>query len=85
MTEEQQKELADIKERLAKVEALIPDERYAVLIQSLRDDMRTLLSLLDDQQKRHEEIVAEELANASFLQKVRSYDAFVQALNADVE
>ena len=47
MTEEQQVALEDIKERLYKVEILIPDERYAVLVQSLRDDVRTLLEIIE--------------------------------------
>lgn len=44
LTEQQQKELADVKERLAKVEIVVIDETYLHLFQSLRDDIRTLVA-----------------------------------------
>lgn len=48
LTEQQQKELADVKERLEKVEILVIDENYMHLFQSLRDDIRTLVAIVDN-------------------------------------
>lgn len=47
LTEQQQKELGDVKERLA-IEILIIDETYMHLFQSLRDDIRTLVAIVDN-------------------------------------
>lgn len=47
MTEQHKKELADIKERLAKVEILVIDETYAHIFGSLRSDIRTLVGIVD--------------------------------------
>lgn len=85
MTEEQQVALEDIKERLYKVEILIPDERYAVLVQSLRDDVRTLLDLVEEQERNKDELVFEALTNAPVEKKVYLYNAFVQAFNPTAE
>ena len=41
------RELQNIKERLAKVELLTPHPAYAELVQSLRDDIRTLVGMVD--------------------------------------
>lgn len=43
--------LQNIKERLDKVEALIPHPQYATLVQSLRDDVRWLVALVDNLQE----------------------------------
>ena len=48
MTEQQQKQLADVKERLAKVEILVLDETYLHLFQSMRDDIRILVGIIDN-------------------------------------
>lgn len=45
------RELQNIKERLAKVELLTPHPAYAELVQSLRDDIRTLVGMVDTLQE----------------------------------
>ena len=47
LTEQQQKTLQDVKERLEKVEILVIDETYMHLFQSLRDDIRTMVAIVD--------------------------------------
>ncbi len=47
MTEQQQKELTNIKERLDKVEILVMDETYAHIFGSLRADMRSLVAIIE--------------------------------------
>ena len=39
--------LDNIRERLTKVEALIPDPQYAQLVQSMRNDIRILMATVD--------------------------------------
>ena len=39
--------LYNIAERLQKLEMLIPDEAYATLVQSLRDDVRDLYNIVN--------------------------------------
>ena len=50
MTEQQQKDFADVKERLAKVEILVIDETYQHLFQSMRDDIRILIDLVESKE-----------------------------------
>lgn len=52
MTEQQQKQLADVKERLAKVEILVLDETYLNLFQSMRDDIRILVGIIDNNEAK---------------------------------
>lgn len=48
-------EFSNIKERLEKVEALVPHPAYADFIQSLRNDIRYLVDFVDHLQASHKE------------------------------
>lgn len=85
MNEQQQKDLADVKERLSKLELLVPNEHYAHIFQSLRNDVRTLIDIVEEQERAKDADVLGDLVRVSLERKQQAYDAFVASLNTNVE